>query len=282
MSRPFAVAAACALCLIAAPAAARITKLEILSSEPAFGGASFGAVGAYDRLLGRVEGVLDPSDPANAIIQDIALAPREAGLVRYSTTIEILKPHDLAKGNRILFFEVNNRGNKLAIGAFNDGVTGKTADRNGLTSPGDGWLMRQGYTMIWFGWEMDVVPGMSHLGMPPIVAHNRDGSPIAGIVRSEIIAPARGGEPAGQPEPTDAKLSPRQLRQLSRRQPRQSAPAAGGFLPTLTVRAREQDPREPIANSEWSFGVCEPASRPRPTTSTSATPPDFSPAGSTS
>ena len=31
-----------------------------------------------------------------------------------------------------------------------------------------------------------------------------------------------------------------------------------GFLPTLTVRAREQDPREPIPNSAWSFGVCEP------------------------
>ena len=36
-----------------------------------------------------------------------------------------------------------------------------------------------------------------------------------------------------------------------------SAPFADGFLPTLTVRAREQDPREPIPNSAWSFGTCE-------------------------
>ena len=30
--------------------------------------------------------------------------------------------------------------------------------------------------MVWFGWEMDVLPGMSRIGMPPVVAHNHDGS----------------------------------------------------------------------------------------------------------
>ena len=43
--------------------------------------------------------------------------------------------------------------------------------------------------MVWFGWEMDIRPGMSRIGMPPIVAHNHDGSAITGIVRSEIITP---------------------------------------------------------------------------------------------
>jgi hypothetical protein len=33
-------------------------------------------------------------------------------------------------------------------------------------------------------------------------------------------------------------------------------PLADGFLPTLTVRAKEQDPRVAIANTEWSFGSC--------------------------
>ena len=112
-----------ALVLGAGAAEAKITKLEILSREPAFGGASFGATGGYDRLLGRAEGVLDPADPANAIIQDLTLAPRNAdGLVNYATAIEILKPHDIANGNRVLLFETLNRGNKLAIGAFDLGV----------------------------------------------------------------------------------------------------------------------------------------------------------------
>ena len=96
----------------------------------------------------------------------------------------------MARANRILLFEVDNRGNKLAPVFFNEGVAGGVAERNGLTSPGDGWLMRQGYTMVWFGWEMDVRPGMNRVGMPPVVARNHDGSAITGIVRSEMITPA--------------------------------------------------------------------------------------------
>ena len=57
---------------------AKITRIEILKSEPAFSGATFGEVGRYQHLSGRVFGELDPADPANAIIQDIALAPCNA------------------------------------------------------------------------------------------------------------------------------------------------------------------------------------------------------------
>ncbi len=177
--------------LMAVEAEARITRFEIVKTEPAFGGKSFGDAGSYEHLVGRVFGELDPADPANAIIQDISLAPRNTrGMVEYSTDVELLKPVDMARANRILFFEVDNRGNKLAPIFFNEGVAGGVAERNGLTSPGDGWLMRQGYTMIWFGWEMDVRPGMNRLGMPPVVARNHDGSAITGVVRSEMITPA--------------------------------------------------------------------------------------------
>jgi hypothetical protein len=128
-----------ALASVIAAANARITHIEITKSEPAFGGRSFGDAGAYERLTGRVTGELDPADPANSGIQDINLAPRNGrGMVEYVTNIELLKPADMAKGNRILFFEVNNRGNKLAPGSFNDGVAGGVAERNALSSPGDG------------------------------------------------------------------------------------------------------------------------------------------------
>src|ERR1700722_14966694 len=169
---------------------ARITHIEIAKTEPAFGGQFFGGAGAYDHLTGRVTGELDPADPANSGIQDINLAPRNArGMVEYVTNIELLRPADIARGNRILFFEVNNRGNKLAPGSFNVAAAGAVPDRNALSSAGDGWLMRAGYTMVWFGWEMDVRPGLNRVGMPPIVAHDHDGSAITGIVRSEIITP---------------------------------------------------------------------------------------------
>ena len=247
-----------ALASMIAAANARITHIEITKSEPAFSGQSFGDAGAYERLTGRVTGELDPADPANSGIQDINLAPRNGrGMVEYVTNIELLKPADMAKGNRILFFEVNNRGNKLAPASFNTGVAGGVAERNALSSPGDGRLMGLGYTMVWFGWEMDVRPGMGGIGMPPIVAHNHDGSAITGTVRSEIITPL------------PATSVPISLSQQIQNYPADSydsyptanldnsAPFADGFLPTLTVRAREQDPREPIPNSAWSFGTCE-------------------------
>ena len=244
--------------LMISEADARIARIEITKTEPAFGGQSFGDIGPYERVVGRVIGELDPADPANSGIQDINLAPRNGrGMVEYVTDIEFLKPVELARGNRILFFEVNNRGNKLALGAFNEGVGGGVANRNALSSPGDGWLMRSGYTMVWFGWEMDVRPGMSRVGMAPIVAHNHDGSAITGTVRSEIITPVA------------ATSLPIVLSQQIQNYPidsydsyptastDNSTPFADGFLPTLTVRAREQDPREPIPNAAWSFGTCE-------------------------
>jgi Alpha/beta hydrolase domain len=247
-----------ALAFMRAEADARITHIEITKTEPAFGGQSFGDAGPYEHLTGQVTGELDPADPANSGIQDINLAPRNArGMVEYVTNIELLKPADMAHANRILFFEVNNRGNKLAPGSFNLGAAGGVADRNALSSAGDGWLMRAGYTMVWFGWEMDVRPGMSRIGMPAIVAHNHDGSPITGLVRSEIITPV------------PATSVPISLSQQIQNYPvdsydsyptasmDNSTPFADGFLPTLTVRAREQDPREPIPNSAWSFGTCD-------------------------
>src|SRR5262245_7826082 len=97
-------------------AEARITRLEIAQVEtPAFGGAAFDPVGQYERLIGKAYGEVDPAHPLNAIVQDLALAPRNArGMVEYSTDVHILKPVDLARGNGVLFFNVVNRGNKGA------------------------------------------------------------------------------------------------------------------------------------------------------------------------
>jgi hypothetical protein len=71
---------------------AAITRLEIDKVETAFGGRRFEPVGAYERITGRAHGEVDPRDAKNAIIQDIALAPRNArGMVKYTTDIDILR-----------------------------------------------------------------------------------------------------------------------------------------------------------------------------------------------
>jgi hypothetical protein len=59
-------------------AAAKIVRLEITKVEPAFDGRSFGTVGTYEKLTGKAYGVLNPTSRSNRIIQDIALAPRNA------------------------------------------------------------------------------------------------------------------------------------------------------------------------------------------------------------
>ena len=249
--------------LAAAPAQARITRLEILRTEPAFGGAAFGNTGAYDHVFARAHGEVDPADPRNAIIQDLNLAPRNAsGMVEYSTDVELLKPADISRGNRLLFFEVNNRGNKLALGTFDAGVPPVPADKNALTTAGDGFLLREGYSLVWFGWEMDVKPGASRVLMPEIIAHHPDGSAVTGIVRSEMTAPRPTTTLAFSQSwqivtyPADSYDSYPTVGADNR------TPLADGFLPTLTVRAGAREPRVPIPNTEWSFGSCVDPAKP--------------------
>src|SRR5215471_2450380 len=130
------------IALCAAPSDARITHIEITKVEPAFEGKEFGAVGTYERLIGRAHGEVDPNLPANAIIQDIALAPKNArGFIEYVTDLEILRPADRSKSNGIVFFNVVNRGNKG--GLFNAdipfGLPQNIADNNALKVAGDGF-----------------------------------------------------------------------------------------------------------------------------------------------
>src|SRR6516164_5999171 len=90
---------------LAQPLAAKVVKFEILRTEsPAFEGRRFGTVGTYDR-----------------IIADIDRASRNSqGLVEAVSEVEILRPTIASNGNRRLFYEVLNRGNKLGLALFND------------------------------------------------------------------------------------------------------------------------------------------------------------------
>ena len=74
-------------------------------SEPrAYEGRSFGKAGQYEKIEGTAYGDLDPEDPHNAIIQDIALATRNShGMVEYAVTFMLIKPVDMTKGERRAF-----------------------------------------------------------------------------------------------------------------------------------------------------------------------------------
>jgi hypothetical protein len=253
--RAFAIAA---VWLAIAPVAsqARIVRLEITQTTPLFGGRSFGPTGAYERVIGKAYGEVDPASPSNAMIQDIALAPKNArGMVEYSTDIDILRPVDRTKSNGVLFFNILNRGNKGGLALINADIPGgpaNTGNINAVTEAGDGFMQQQGYTLIWFGWQPDVIAGNNRMTMQVPVAKNPDGSAITGMVRNELTVlrptttlPLQSGwfTAASKPYPPVDIDNKKAL--------------ADGFLPTLTVRVRENEPRLPIPNADWSFGSCE-------------------------
>ena len=131
------------------PAAAKVVKFEIVRVEsPAFEGRSFGSIGTYDRVIARATIAVAPDDAANRIIVDLDRAPRNAqGLVEAATDVEILRPTVAANGNRRLFYEALNRGNKLGLALFND-LAPAVNDLAKAADAGNGFLMNRGYTIV--------------------------------------------------------------------------------------------------------------------------------------
>ncbi len=184
-----------ALWLLATASEARVIGIQITSVEsPTFAGRSFGAVGQYEKLIGTATLEVDPNDPHDAHITDLNLAPKTpSGKVRWSTDILILKPVDMSRGNHKIFFEVNNRGNLLALSfAFNDSKTGGNNPGSAASDAGNGFLFEQGYTLIWAGWEGDVLPGNNRLIDRVPLAKNPDGTSITGKLRQEYSDVASG------------------------------------------------------------------------------------------
>jgi hypothetical protein len=58
----------------------------------------------------------------------------------------------------VLLFEVVNRGNILLLNKFNSAAS----SRNPTTTGGlrQRYLMREGYTLVFVGWEFDLAPGI--------------------------------------------------------------------------------------------------------------------------
>jgi len=195
------------------PSAAKVVKFETVRVEsPAFEGRSFGAVGTYDRIVARATVAVSPDDPHNTIIVDLDRAPRNAqGLVEAATDVEILRPTVAANGNRRLFYEVINRGNKLGLALFNDSPV-VVNDLANAADAGNGFLMASGYTIVWSGWQGDILPGGGRMMFSPPVVPN-----VTGLAREEFVfdhmnnpASATLSYPAADLDPAHAKISGRQ------------------------------------------------------------------------
>lgn len=204
---------ACAQREIAAAPPALIERLDVRDRQLAFGGASFGDVGAYEQVTAVAHVKVDPQHPANRTIVDLAAAADADGAVRYRTDVILLRPRDAARASGVLVFDVANRGRRLMLQLVNDG----SVQTSSAAAAGTGWLMRQGHTLLWVGWQGDVplaADGQT-VGMALPVA-SQGGAPITGASLEEVVFDVAGTSgtlalsyPTASPDPARAELSVR-------------------------------------------------------------------------
>lgn len=226
------------LALLASAADAHVTRVEILSRADVQDGKVFGSAGAYERIIGRVYFAVDPANIHNRQIVDIDKPPRNAqGEVEFSADLYLFKPKDMNKGNGAVLFEVSNRGGR-GILRLVDG--GSSSDPNGEI--GDGFLLREGYTIAWIGWQFDLAEEGEKVRLSAPVAHDAGGKEIRGLVRSDftlsqktedmplghIMLGPRGGKGYPVDDPASAKN-------------------------VLTVRDTPTGERQIIPRRQWSF-----------------------------
>jgi hypothetical protein len=208
-------------------------RFEFTSRTPFAGGVSFGNVGPYERLLGMVSFAIDPNEKDLPFICDLEFAPRNSdGLVEFKAVLDIVKPVDLSKGNRKLLFDFSNRGGRGAFTRLNDGG----GDFSKASAAGNGFLNRQGYTVVCAGWQGDLVYNGSNV-VAFLPEARRNGQPLRGRVRQEFISDKRGV--LSMPVSGAANI--------------QCYPVLNRATATLTVREKEADRRVAVPVSDWEL-----------------------------
>lgn len=231
-----------ALCvfIFVTTASAEVTRIQIDQRDVFADGARFGKTGAYESISGRLYFAVDPGNQANERITDLNLAPlNENGQVEFWSDFFLLQPVDPAKGNGRLLYDVHNRGNKLALWTFNEGE--RTNEPTSMKHAGNGFLFRQGYSLLWTGWNGDVAAdgtGRLLAGLP--VARQKDGSAVTGRSYVEFSVDEKTfsrpffGSPWGTP-----KAYP--------------SVSLDNKDAILTMRKNRLEPVEKVPNADWSF-----------------------------
>ncbi|HMD07129.1 MAG TPA: alpha/beta hydrolase domain-containing protein [Candidatus Acidoferrum sp.] len=223
---------------LAAGADAHVTRVEIISRTDIQDGRAFGLAGAYEKIVGRVYFAVNPDNLHNQLIVDLHKAPRNAqGEVEFSADLYLLKPKDMNKGNNAVLFEVSNRGGKGILRLVN-GVTSSDPK----AEFGDGFLMHEGYTVAWVGWEFDVADHGENLKLYAPVAHDSGGKEIRGLVRSDFTP----GQKVEDMPLGHFLLGPTGGKSYSVDDP-------ASVKNVLTARDTPNRPRQTIPRSQWSF-----------------------------
>src|SRR5688572_9187678 len=216
---------------------AEVTKVTITARTPVADGQVFGSTGAYEKLVGTIEFALDPSDRHNKAIVDLEHAAKGPdGKVHFTADLFVLQPADPARGNGVLLFEISNRGSKGMLGRFNRAQN--NGDPTTAAHMGDGFLMREGYTLVWVGWQFDVAAPNLRIEAPAV---NVPGRVRVTTIQNEKRTDATLNDLPGDYVPVDP-----------------DEPGA-----TLTVRQLFRDRPTPLPRSSWRFGSLAQNGRPR-------------------
>ena len=205
---------------------AGVVRLNVVERQDVENRREFGSAGAYERITAKALFTVDPTLAENLKVRDIALAPRnEFGLVEFSADVYVLKPADSAKGNGTVLYEVSNRGGRGSVGMFDAGA-------GPSNEFGDAFLLQQGYTLVWMGWQFDVPtrPGLLRLTTPSVKG-------VTGTVRSEFVP---------QTKVQSFSLADRNHIAYDVADPAEDKAQ-------LTVRDKPDGPRRTIPRSAWSF-----------------------------
>jgi hypothetical protein len=222
-----------------------ITRFIVQRREPFAKSYEFPVTGAYEKLVGKIYGEVDPKNRLNKVIVNLDKAPRNRrGRVEYWSDFCILKPVDMARGNGKIFYDAPNRGSKRIVSFLNDAPA--TNNPGTLEDAGNGFLMRQGYTIVWCGWQGDLMPQKDWLVMGVPVASN-GGNEILRKVRTEIVVDEKGIK--SQPLSGDDRVKSYE------------AASRDKSSAYLTVREKSYGQRITIPSSEWEFASCVKHSR---------------------
>jgi hypothetical protein len=222
-------------CFAASALSARVKRVEVTSRADVLNGKPFGNAGSYERITGRIFFSVTAGNPHNQGIVDLPNAVNlRDGEVEFSADFVAVQPKNLEKGNGTMILENPNRGLPRILSL----VDGGNEDLS--QSEGDGWLLRNGYTIVSLGWQWDAAgPGSLKLYAPIAKDH---GKTITGLLRGDIMPSAdtneiplghlMQGRIGGSEYPVSDFTDPRN---------------------TLTVRDSPAAARTTIPRSEWQF-----------------------------
>ena len=207
-----------AILLLFAPiASAEVVRIEVRSRDD---------FGTHERVIARVHYAVDPRLSANQPIADLGAAPRNAaGKVEFAGDLLLFLPKNTATARGTVFLEIVNRGRDQSLGLMSDARQRDLAPEN--WNLGDRFLLEQGFTVAFLGWQFDVRPG-DGLGLTVPSA------PVSGVVRASAVTVSRSG-PGGAIALTYCAADPPQ-------------PDAA-----LTFRTTIDGPAQVLPRESWQF-----------------------------